>query len=31
MTLEEILLDLKSDRVKKVIFDGDMYAEVDDQ
>ena len=31
MTAEQILKDLKSDRIKKVIFDGDMCAEIDDQ
>ena len=31
MTLEQILADLKSDRVKKCILDSDMYNEVDDQ
>lgn len=31
MTIEEILLDIKSDRVKKVILDSDMGIEMDDQ
>ncbi len=31
MTLEEILADIKSDRVKKVIFDADAGNEIDDQ
>ena len=31
LTPEQILADLKTDRVKKVILDSDMYAEVDDQ
>ena len=31
MTPEQIIRDLKSDRVKKVIHDGDFCAEIDDQ
>lgn len=31
LTPEQILNDLKTDRVKKVIFDGDFSAEIDDQ
>ena len=31
MTLEQILDDLKTDRVKKCILDSDMYNEMDDQ
>lgn len=31
MTLEQILADIKSDRVKKVIFDADAGNEIDDQ
>ena len=31
MTLEEILADIKSDRVKKVIMDCDAYNDIDDQ
>ncbi len=31
MTMREILNDLKSDRVKKVILDTDAYNEIDDQ
>jgi len=31
MTLNEIIADLKNDRVKKVIFDSDTYNEMDDQ
>ena len=31
MTLEQILEDIKSPRVKKCILDSDMYNEVDDQ
>lgn len=31
MTLNEILCDLKSDRVKKVIMDCDAYNDIDDQ
>ena len=31
MTPEQILQDIKSDRVKKVIMDGDYSAEIDDQ
>lgn len=31
MTTKEILKDIKSDRVKKVILDGDYNAEIDDQ
>ena len=31
MTPEQILADIKSDRVKKVIMDGDYSAEIDDQ
>lgn len=31
MTLNEILADIKSDRVKDVIFDSDTYNEMDDQ
>ena len=31
MTPEQILADLRSDRVKKVIMDGDFCAEIDDQ
>lgn len=31
MTLDEILADIKSDRVKKVIFDADAGNEIDDQ
>lgn len=31
MTLNEIIADLKSDRVKKVILDSDTYNEMDDQ
>ena len=31
MTIEEILCDIKSDRVKKVILDSDMGIELDDQ
>ena len=31
MTLEQILDDIRSDRVKKVIFDSDTYNEMDDQ
>jgi len=31
MTLNEIIADIKSDRVKKVIFDSDTYNEMDDQ
>ncbi len=31
MTLEQILADLKTDRVKKVILDSDTYNEMDDQ
>ena len=31
MTPEQILQDLRSDRVKKVIMDGDYSAEIDDQ
>ncbi|MBQ6788906.1 MAG: nucleoside hydrolase [Clostridia bacterium] len=31
MTIEEILADIKSDRVKKVIFDADAGNEIDDQ
>lgn len=31
MTLEQILDDLKSDRIKKVIIDSDTYNEMDDQ
>jgi len=31
MTLEEVLADIKSDRVKKVIFDADAGNEFDDQ
>ncbi|MBR6916217.1 MAG: hypothetical protein IKN36_07645, partial [Clostridia bacterium] len=31
MTAEQILEDLRSDRVKKVIADGDYSAEIDDQ
>lgn len=31
MTNEEIMRDLRSDRVKKVIMDGDYSAEIDDQ
>ena len=31
MTLNEILTDIKSDRVKTVIFDSDTYNEMDDQ
>lgn len=31
MTLEQILEDIRSDRVKKVIFDSDTYNEMDDQ
>lgn len=31
MTLEQILEDLKTDRVKKCILDSDMYNEMDDQ
>ncbi len=31
MTAEQILADIKSDRVKKVIHDGDFSAEIDDQ
>ena len=31
MTLNEIIADLKTDRVKKVIFDSDTYNEMDDQ
>ncbi len=31
MTIEQILQDIRSDRVKKVIYDGDFSAEIDDQ
>lgn len=31
MTLEQILADLKTDKVKKVIIDSDTYNEMDDQ
>lgn len=31
MTLEQILEDLKTDRIKKCILDSDMYNEIDDQ
>lgn len=31
MTLEQILEDIKTDRVKKCILDSDMYNEMDDQ
>ena len=31
MTLEQIIADIKSDRVKKVIIDSDTYNEMDDQ
>lgn len=31
MTLHEIIADIKSDRVKTVIFDSDTYNEMDDQ
>ena len=31
MTIEQILEDIKSPRVKKVILDADMYNEMDDQ
>ena len=31
MTLEQIIADIKSDRVKKVIFDADAGNEIDDQ
>ena len=31
LTPEQIIADLKTDRVKKVIFDGDFSAEIDDQ
>ena len=31
MTIEQILDDIKSDRVKKIIFDSDTFAEIDDQ
>ena len=31
MTIEQILDDIKSDRVKKVIFDSDTFNEIDDQ
>lgn len=31
MTLEQILEDLKTDRIKKCILDSDMYNEMDDQ
>ena len=31
MTLNEILEDLRSDRVKKVIMDCDAYNDIDDQ
>lgn len=31
MTTKEILQDIKNDRIKKVILDGDYNAEIDDQ
>jgi len=31
MTIEQVLADIRSDRVKKVIFDSDTYNEMDDQ
>ena len=31
MTIEEILADIRSDRVKKVIFDCDAYNDIDDE
>jgi len=31
MTIEQILADIRSDRVKKVVFDTDTYNEMDDQ
>ena len=31
MTVEQVLQDIRSDRVKKVIDDGDFSAEIDDQ
>lgn len=31
LTIEEVLEDIKSDRVKKVIFDADAGNEIDDQ